>query len=176
MTEILGLPLFSLCVTLGAYLVGLWLKAKVKRSFCNPFLIATILVGAFLLAVKMPMTDYQKGMETISWLLTPATVALAVPLYEQMKALKKNLPAIFAGVVAGTVSSLIMVLGLCLLFALPREISISLLPKSITTAIGMVLAEQGGGIGYFDCNGRNSCSFDYYHRNIWIQLRNERKR
>ena len=93
------------------------------------------------------MADYQKGMDTVAWLLTPATVALAVPLYEQMKALKKNLPAIFAGVVAGAVSSLGMVLGLCLLFALPREITVSLLPKSITTAIGMVLAEQGGGIG-----------------------------
>lgn len=147
MPEILGLPLFSLCLTLGTYLFGLWCRKKVKRSFCNPFLISTVLVGVFLVLTKMPMADYQKGMESIGWLLTPATVALAVPLYEQMKALKKNLTAILAGVVAGAVSSLGMVLGLCVLFALPREISISLLPKSITTAIGMVLAEQGGGIG-----------------------------
>ena len=147
MPDILGLPLFSLCLTLGAYLLGLWCKQKIKRSFCNPFMIATVLVGAFLLLTRMPMADYQKGMDTIGWLLTPATVALAVPLYEQTKALQKNLHAILAGVVAGAVSSLLMVLGLCLLFALPREISVSLLPKSITTAIGMVLADQGGGIG-----------------------------
>lgn len=147
MPELLKLPLFSLCLTLGTYLFGLWCRKKVKHSFCNPFLISTVLVGVFLILTKMPMADYQKGMESIGWLLTPATVALAVPLYEQMKALKKNLPAILAGVVAGAVSSLLMVLGLCVLFALPREISISLLPKSITTAIGMVLAEQGGGIG-----------------------------
>ena len=147
MPDILGLPLFSLCLTLGAYLLGLWCKQKVKRSFCNPFMIATVLVGAFLLLTRMPMADYQKGMDTIGWLLTPATVALAIPLYEQTKAMQKNLPAILAGVVAGAVSSLLMVLGLCLLFALPREISVSLLPKSITTAIGMVLADQGGGIG-----------------------------
>ncbi len=147
MPDLFGLPLFSLCITLGSYLLGLWCRKKVKHSFCNPFLIATVLVGAFLALTPMPMADYQKGMETVGWLLTPATVALAVPLYEQMKALKKNLPAIFAGVVAGAVSSLFMVLGLCIAFALPREISVSLLPKSITTAIGMVLSEQAGGIG-----------------------------
>ena len=147
MPEIFQLPLFSLCLTLGAYLLGLWCKSKVKHSLCNPFLIAVVLVGAFLLLTKMPMADYQKGMDTIGWLLTPVTVALAVPLYEKLKVLKSSLPAILAGVVSGAVSSLGMILGLCILFALPREISVSLLPKSITTAIGMVLSEQGGGIG-----------------------------
>lgn len=147
MLELLQLPLFSLCLTLGAYLLGLWCKSKVKHSLCNPFMIAVVLVGAFLLLTQMPMADYQKGMDTIGWLLTPVTVALAVPLYEKLKVLKSNLPAILAGVISGAVSSLFMVLGLCILFALPREITVSLLPKSITTAIGMVLSEQGGGIG-----------------------------
>lgn len=147
MLELLQLPLFSLCLTLGAYLLGLWCKSKVKHSLCNPFMIAVVLVGAFLLLTQMPMADYQKGMDTIGWLLTPVTVALAVPLYEKLKVLRSNLPAIMAGVVSGAVSSLGMVLGLCILFALPREITVSLLPKSITTAIGMVLSEQGGGIG-----------------------------
>ena len=146
MTEIFALPLFYLCLTLGAYLFGLWCQKKTKSSFCNPFMIAVVLVGAFLLLTKVPMTQYQKGMETVSWVLTPATVALAVPLYEQMKKLKSHLPAILAGVAAGAISSLFMVLGLCLLFALPRDITVSLLPKSITTAIGMILSEQQGGI------------------------------
>lgn len=147
MLELLQLPLFSLCLTLGAYLLGLWCKSKVKHSLCNPFMIAVVLVGAFLLLTQMPMADYQKGMDTIGWLLTPVTVALAVPLYEKLKVLRANLPAILAGVISGAVSSLGMVSGLCILFALPREITVSLLPKSITTAIGMVLSEQGGGIG-----------------------------
>ncbi len=147
MDELFGLPLFSLCLTLGAYLLGLWCKSKVKHSLCNPFLIAVVLVVAFLLLTKTPMENYQKGMDIIGWLLTPVTVALAVPLYENLKVLKSNLPAILAGVVSGAVSSLLMVLCLCILFALPREITVSLLPKSITTAIGMVLAEQNGGIG-----------------------------
>ncbi len=147
MDELLGLPLFSLCLTLGAYLLGLWCKSKIKHSLCNPFLIAVVLVVAFLLLTKAPMENYQKGMDIIGWLLTPVTVALAVPLYENLKVLKSNLPAILAGVVSGAASSLLMVLGLCILFALPREITVSLLPKSITTAIGMVLAEQNEGIG-----------------------------
>lgn len=146
MTEMFALPLFYLCLTLGAYLFGLWCQKKIKSSLCNPFMIAAILVGAFLLLTKVPMAQYQKGMETTGWLLTPATVALAVPLYEQMKKLKSHLPAIFAGVAAGAISSLFMVLGLCLLFALPRDITVSLLPKSITTAIGMIISEQQGGI------------------------------
>ena len=146
MTEYFTLPLFCLCLTLGAYLFGLWCKSKIKHSLCNPFMIATVLVGAFLLLTKVPMADYQKGMEIAGWLLTPATVALAVPMYEQMKKLKSHLPAILAGVAAGAVSSLFMVLGLCLLLALPRDITVSLLPKSITTAIGMLVAEQSGGV------------------------------
>lgn len=146
MTEYLTLPLFCLCLTLGAYLFGLWCKSKIKHSLCNPFMIATVLVGVFLLLTKVPMADYQKGMEIAGWLLTPATVALAVPMYEQMKKLKSHLPAILAGVAAGAISSLFMVLGLCLLFALPRDITVSLLPKSITTAIGMLVAEQSGGV------------------------------
>ena len=146
MTEYLTLPLFCLCLTLGAYLFGLWCKSKFKHSLCNPFMIATVLVGVFLLLTKVPMADYQKGMEIAGWLLTPATVALAVPMYEQMKKLKSHLPAILAGVAAGAISSLFMVLGLCLLFALPRDITVSLLPKSITTAIGMLVAEQSGGV------------------------------
>lgn len=146
METIYNLSLFSLVLTVGAYLFGLWCKKKVKHSLCNPFFIAVILVGAFLLLSKMPMETYQSGTDKISWLITPATVCLAVPLYEQLKKLKRNVPAILCGVTAGAVCSLGLVLGLCILFSLDRELTVSLLPKSITTAMGMVLAQQGGGI------------------------------
>lgn len=144
--EILSLPLLPLMLTLGAYLFGLWCQKKVKSPFCNPFLIAVVLVVGFLLVSKMPMARYQTGMQSIGWLLTPVTVCLAVPMYEQLKVLKKNLPAILAGVVSGAVSSLIIVLGLSLAFSLSRELTVSLLPKSITTAIAMVVSQQNGGI------------------------------
>ncbi len=147
MDKIMQLPLFSLCLTLGAYLIGMWCQKKTKSPLCNPFFISVVLVGAFLLLSRLPMAQYQGSMDKINWLLTPATVALAVPLYEQVKVLKKNLPAILAGIAAGAVSSLVLVFSMSVLFMLPREITVSLLPKSITTAIGMVLAEQNGGIG-----------------------------
>ena len=143
---IFKLSLFPLVITIGAFMIGLWLKKKLKHPLCNPFFIGVILTGTFLVLSKMPMSTYLTGTEKMTWLITPATVALALPLYEQLKKLKGQLAAIFAGVIAGAVSSLALVGGTCLLFALPREITVSLLPKSITTAMAMVLAEQSGGI------------------------------
>lgn len=142
-----GLSLFSLALTLGAYQIGLLCSKKWKTPLCNPLLIAVVLVLGVLLATGLPPADYQQDMQKFSWLLTPATVSLAVPLYEQMKVLKKNLPAILAGILAGAVTSLVVVALLCLAFGLDRQMTVSLLPKSITTAIGMVVSEENGGIG-----------------------------
>lgn len=142
-----SLSLLALALTFGAYQVGLWLRKKVNSPLVNPLLIAVILVAAVLLVTDTPVEAYQSGTAGISWVLTPATVCLALPLYEQGKALKKNLPAILAGVAAGTVTSLVFILLLCGAFKLDTQLSVSLLPKSITTAMGMVLSEQNGGIG-----------------------------
>ena len=150
---IFNLSLFPLIITIGAYMIGLWLKAKIKHPLCNPFFIAVLLTGAFLVLSRMPMGTYLAGTDKMGWLITPATVALALPLYEQLKKLKGQLTAILAGVIAGAVSSLVIVGGACLLFALPREITVSLLPKSITTAMAMVLAEQSSGISSIAAGG-----------------------
>ena len=141
-----NLSLFPLVITIGAFMIGLWLKNKIKHPLCNPFVIAVILVGAFLVLSKMPMGTYIAGTEKMTWLITPATVALALPLYEQLKTLKKHLPAIIVGIVAGVAVSLGSILLLCHLFRLEDVVTISLLPRSITTAIGLVLSEQSGGI------------------------------
>ena len=141
-----SLSLLALVLTFGAYQVGLWCRKKVNSPLINPLLIAVILVAGVLLITDTPVDSYQNGAAGISWVLTPATVCLALPLYEQGKALKKNLPAILAGVAAGTVTSLLFILLLCGAFQLDTQLSVSLLPKSITTAMGMVLSEQNGGI------------------------------
>ena len=147
MTEFFeGISLFPLVLTLGTYQFGLWCQKKVKHALCNPLLIATILSIAVLALTGFDLQVYQKGTSGISWLLTPATVCLAVPLYEQLKTLKKHLPAILVGIVAGVAVSLGSILLLCRLFRLEDVVTISLLPKSITTAIGLVLSEQNGGI------------------------------
>ena len=147
MTEFLsGLSLFPLVVTLLAFQVGRICQNKWKSPVFNPILIAVVLVIPVLLLTKLPYSTYKKGTDAISWLLTPATVCMALPLYEQLKVLKKSLPAALAGIVAGTLASLGCIAGLCLLLHLDRTVSVSLLPKSITTAIGIVLSEDAGGI------------------------------
>lgn len=147
MTEFLsGISLFPMLLTLGAYQVGLWLRKKWDNPICNPIIVAVILVAAVLLLTGFPVESYQSSMGGITWLLTPATVCLALPLYEQLKILKKNLGAILTGVAAGTVTSLVVVFAMCRAFGLDDAMTVSLLPKSITTAMGMVLSEQNGGI------------------------------
>lgn len=142
---LMELPLFSIVLTFAAFQVGLWCQKKTKSPLFNPILIgAALVIGALLLIDADPNT-YVAATESLTWLLTPATVCLAVPLYRQIKVLKKNLPAILIGIFAGAVTSLLTVFLLCSLFSLDRHVSVSLLPKSITTAIGLALSEQNGG-------------------------------
>ena len=141
------IPLFPVVLTIGTFLLGQWCQKKTKLTICNPILIAVALIIGVLLVTGLDVTSFQAGAKPITWLLTPATVCLALPLYEQLKTLKKNLPAILAGIAAGTVTSLLVIGLLCALFALDRTLTVSLLPKSITTAMGMVLSEENGGIG-----------------------------
>jgi len=147
MTEFLEkLPLFPLVLTFGAFQIGLWCQKKSKSSLCSPILISVALIIGVLLLTGYDVDDYQAGTSGISWLLTPATVCLALPLYQQLKVLKGSLPAILTGVVAGTLTSLVFIALTCRLFGLDKVVSISLLPKSITTAMGLVLSRQGGGL------------------------------
>ena len=140
------LSLFALVITIGTFQIALWIQKKTKSPLCNPVLISVILVIGIILLTKYPVTSYQAGTKGLTWLLTPATVCLALPLYEQLKTLKKNLPAILAGIAAGTVTSLLVVAAMCHLLAVNHSISVSLLPKSITTAMGIVLSGNNGGI------------------------------
>ncbi len=140
------LPMFSLVLTLGAYQIGLLFQKKWRSPLCNPLLISVALIVAVLLVTGFSVEQYQVDMKIFSWLITPATVALAVPLYEHLQKLKKNLPAILAGVAAGAIAALASVFALCAVFSLDKQTTVSLLPKSITTAIGMVVSGQNGGI------------------------------
>ena len=143
---VLGLPAVSIVLTLGAYQVGLACSKRWKHPLCNPLLISVVLVMGLLLLTGASIPVYREHMQRINWLMTPATVSLAVPMYGQMRVLKKHLPAVLGGIGAGVVTSLVVVLLLCLGFGLDRQVTISLLPKSITTAIGMVVSEENGGI------------------------------
>ena len=139
--------LFPLVLTLGCYQIGLWCQKKWKSPLLNPILIGMVLVIGVLLLTGVPNEHYQAGTAHMTWLLTPATVCLALPLYENLKVLKKSLPAILIGIVAGTLTSLAFVFVLCRVFSLDRALTVSMLPKSVTSAFGMVLSEQNGGYG-----------------------------
>ena len=138
--------LAAIVVTLAAFQIGLWCQKKWPNPLCNPILIAVILVIGFLLITGTPNEAYQAGTKLFTWLLTPATVCLAIPMYQQLQVLKKNLPAILAGVACGAVSCMFMVLGCGILFHFEPELTASLLPKSVTSAIGVPLSEMAGGI------------------------------
>jgi len=137
---------FGAVLSLAAYEAGLLLKKKFKLAILNPLLIATICVMAVLMLLKVDYTDYNEGAKYISYLLTPATVCLAVPLYQQLELLRKNLKAVASGITAGVLASLLSVFLLAKLFSLTHEQYVTLLPKSITTAIGMGVSEELGGI------------------------------
>ncbi|MCU6767030.1 LrgB family protein [Blautia ammoniilytica] len=133
-------------LSLVAYEAGMLLKRKFKLAIFNPLLIAILCVMGVLSLLGVDYDTYNEGGKYISYLLTPATVCLAVPLYRQMNLLKKNIKAVVLGIVSGVLASLVSVLVLAWLFGLSHEEYVTLLPKSITTAIGMGVSEELGGI------------------------------
>ena len=136
---------FGLAASILCYQLGQYLQKKLKLGLFNPLLIAVCLIIGCLLIFKMDYPDYYQSAKYLSYLLTPATVCLAIPLYENIELLKKNLTAILLAVLAGVISSMGSVLALALLFHFTHEQYVTLLPKSITTAIGIDLSSELGG-------------------------------
>ncbi|MBR5792978.1 MAG: LrgB family protein [Ruminiclostridium sp.] len=137
---------FGAFLSLAAYGVGVFLRSRWKFALFNPLLVAIVLVVAFLIGFKIDYATYMEGARYISFLLTPATVCLAVPLYQQFSLLKKNAKAVLLGIAAGVLASLTVILAMSILFHLDHTMYVTLLPKSITTAIGIGVSEELGGI------------------------------
>ena len=137
---------FGVTVSLIGYGAGIMLKKKFKYAFLNPLLISIIFVIGVVMLCGVDYESYENSAQYLGYLLTPATVCLAVPLYQQMTLLKKNLAAVACGILAGVLASLGSVLLLAFLFGLEHDVYVTLLPKSITTAIGMGVSEELGGL------------------------------
>jgi len=137
---------FGVTISLGGYALGLMLKKRWKCGICNPLLISVIVTIIAILLLGVDYENYNQSAQYLSYLLTPATVCLAIPLYQQIVLLKKNMMAILLGIIAGVLSSLGSVLALSFVFGLEHEYYVTLLQKSITTAIGMGVSEELGGI------------------------------
>jgi len=137
---------FGVAVSLVAYEVGLLLRRKFALALLNPLLIAICCVILFNKSLGIPYQEYYEGAKYLSYLLTPATVALAVPLYRQLTLLRKNWLAIVCGLGAGIIAGGLGILALSVLFGLDHQLYVTLLPKSVTTAIGMELSRELGGV------------------------------
>lgn len=136
---------FGVALSLLTYEAGIWIKKKFKWTIFNPLFISIVAVILILLLLDIPYESYDAGAKYLSYLLTPATVCLAIPLHEQVQLLKKQAKAIAAGLISGVLTSACCVFVLALLFGLDHRQYVTLLPKSITTAIGMGISEELGG-------------------------------
>lgn len=145
MDDFLNTPLFGILISILAFEVGLIIYKKTKIAIFNPLLIGIILVITILLQFDISIDHYNQGGSYILFLLGPATVILAVPLYLQIDLLKKNLVPILVGITVGCVSAITSVWFLAKLFNLEELVSISMIPKSVTTPIGMEISRQIGG-------------------------------
>lgn len=132
-------------ISLLAYETGIVLRSKFKLAIFNPLLIAIVLTIGVLVVCKVDYEAYNASAKYLSYLLTPATVCLAIPLYQKLQLLKENLWAIIGGILSGVLSSLCCILAMAFVFGLSHEEYVTLLPKSITTAIGMGVSEELGG-------------------------------
>lgn len=133
-------------ISLLAYLAGMWLKKKFKWAILNPLLVSTVLVIMILTIFKIDYSTYQYSAKYISYLLTPSTVCLAIPLYKQLNLLKQNVVAVMTAILAGVLTSAATIYVMCLLFGLGHQHYVTMLPKSVTTAIAMGVSEEAGGI------------------------------
>lgn len=137
---------FGVSICLISYYIGLYIRKKTGYAIFNPLLISIILVIGIVLSIDLNYTDFYSGSKYLSYLLTPATVCLAVPLYEKLNILKSNYKAILIGILSGVITNALTVLILAILLKLEHREYVTLLPKSITTAIGIGIADELGGL------------------------------
>ena len=133
-------------ISLIGFFIGILCREKFKLPIFNPLLIAIIFTIGFVSIFRIDYDSYFFSAKYLSWLLTPATVALAVPLYKEIDKLKANWKMILISIACGCISSVVTVLVLSLVFRFNHAQYVTFLPKSITTAIGMGVAEELGGI------------------------------
>lgn len=137
---------FGLFFGLFIFWISTKLSKKLKSNLANPLLIATVIIIVSLLVLDVDYETFNKGASHLTYFLTPATVALAIPMYKQVELLKKNMTAILVSILCGIAANAICIFGLCLVFGLSPEVYHSLLPKSVTTAIALGVSAEIGGV------------------------------
>lgn len=146
MSELFSSPYFGVALSVAAFGIGVKLQQKLKTPVCNPLIAAIVLIAGVLLIFKIPYEAYNAGGEIINMFLAPATSCLAVAIYAKIKILKQYWLPILVGCTVGSAASMLSVYGMCRLFGLDESLTVSLIPKSVTTPIAVSIAEPAGGV------------------------------
>lgn len=140
-------PLLHLTLTLAAFQAGTWVYNKSNLNpLLNPVLIAVVIIVAVLLATRTNYYVYFEGAQFVHFLLGPATVALAIPLFRQFEKVRRSAIAIIASVVTGSMTAIASALGVGYVLGASSDALISLAPKSVTAPVAMGISEQLGGL------------------------------
>ncbi len=143
---ILNTPLFGLILTILSFEIGLFIFKKLKFPVLNPLLLGIVIAMSVISFFNIPLDYFRKGGDYITFLLAPATIALALPLYRQLEKLKKNLVPILIGSIVGAITAILSTILLGKLLGIDKMLLVSFMPKSITTPIGIELSKLLGGI------------------------------
>jgi putative effector of murein hydrolase len=146
MDNLLSLPACGILISIAAYAVGIQVRKRIPSPITNPMVIANTLIILAIVLTPLTLEQYMAGGNMITMFIVPVTVILALRIYRQRALFKANAVPILAGCVAGSAASLFSVLFLCRVFAIDQAITVSLLPKSVTTAIALELVQKNGGI------------------------------
>ncbi|AEF83991.1 LrgB family protein [Treponema primitia ZAS-2] len=147
MENLVSLPIFGIILTILCYFIGFSVRKLINSPLTNPMLVANVLVVLIICVTPLTLEQYMKGGSIITMFIVPATTILSLRIYRQRKLLKENLIPILLGCLAGSLSSLGVIALLCRLFSIDKTVTISLLPKSVTTAIAMELSVKHQGLG-----------------------------
>lgn len=137
---------FGVVLSLLCYWFACWISSKVKSTLANPLLIASAIIIGLLLVLGIDYETFDQGASALTYFLNPATVCLAVPLYRQFEVLRANLKAVLLGIFAGCIACMGTIAALAAVFSFSPELTASVLPKSITTAIAIGLSQEIGGM------------------------------
>ncbi|MDR1587046.1 MAG: LrgB family protein [Treponema sp.] len=146
MEQFLSLPLCGILISIASYTIGIKIRKHIASPLTTPMLIANILVILVIIYTPVTLKQYLAGGNIITMFIGPVTVILALRIYRQRSLLRANIIPILGGCTAGSAASLFSVLFLCRLFAINETLTVSMLPKSVTTAIALELSGKNGGL------------------------------
>ena len=146
MYNVLETPIFGIVLSVLFFSISISISKKFKNPLLNPLLLTLLMIISLLLIFNIPYDNYKIGADSISYFLGPVTILLAVPLYKQFELLKKNMLPILIGISTGVLVSFVSVILICKVMGAEEEIINSIIPKSITTPMGVSLVNVIGGV------------------------------